>query len=210
MRVIFSSLKRYSGGKAIFLDRDGVINERIVGGYVCDWRAFRFMPGALQALRLLAELELPIIVVSNQAGVAKGMISRETLYEMTCTFHCAIESAGGRIDGVYYCVHQPLDGCNCRKPKPGLLRQAAAEWALNLETCTMVGDSQTDIEAGSAVRCRSILVGRDEMLVDRIPELKCESAPDLLAAAKLLRISMEMQRSSSGARPLVPVNVAAL
>lgn len=179
----------------MLLDRDGVINQRVLGGYVCDWPTFRFLPGALKAMQRLAELDVPIIVISNQAGVAKGMMSRKTLEEMTRNFQKVVEDAGGRIDSVYYCVHHPSEGCDCRKPKPGLLLQAANDWALNLEDCIMVGDSETDIAAGAAVRCRNILIGGDQERGDRRPKWNYEIVSDLLAAAKLLRQSMESQSS---------------
>lgn len=198
MRIDFSNPKCHGGGRAIFLDRDGVINERIVGGYVCDWQTFRFLPGALRAVQLLTELDLPIIVVSNQAGVAKGMMSRETLKKMTCSFQRAIADEGGRIDSVYYCLHRPADDCDCRKPRPGLLQRAATDWALHLENCIMVGDSPTDMAAGAAVQCRNILIGSGDEGIGSRSELKYEMVQDLLAAAELLRASME---SPVGALP---------
>jgi D-glycero-D-manno-heptose 1,7-bisphosphate phosphatase len=144
---------------AIFLDRDGVINERIVNGYVTAWHEFRFIEDVESALRDIARLRLPILVVSNQSGVNKGLLRRRILEQITNRFVADIERHGGRIDGVYYCPHRPDEGCPCRKPKPGLLLQAAADWRIDLPASVMVGDAATDIEAAQRAGCRSVLFG---------------------------------------------------
>ncbi len=150
-----------TGGRrrpAIFLDRDGVINERIINGYVTNWLQFRFIDGAEHALRDLGRLRLPILVVSNQSGVGKGLVTRRALEQITRRFVAAIERRRGRIDGVYYCPHRPDEGCACRKPKPGLLLKAARDWRLDLGASVTVGDTTSDIEAAQAAGCRSIFV----------------------------------------------------
>jgi D-glycero-D-manno-heptose 1,7-bisphosphate phosphatase len=159
IRYFFRSPPAAGRRPAIFLDRDGVINERIINGYVAHWREFRFIEGAEQALRDLARLRLPILVISNQSGVRKGLVSRRALHEITKRFVGALERRGGRIDGVYYCPHRPGDGCPCRKPKPGLLLRAARDWRIALGASVMIGDAASDIEAARAAGCRSILLG---------------------------------------------------
>lgn len=142
---------------AILLDRDGVINERIRGGYVAHWEQFRFVRGIRGALARLTALGVPLIVVSNQAGVGKGMVSPAALAEITERFVVQLAKGGARIAAVYYCPHTPDDGCSCRKPRPGLLERAAKEWSLDLKQSILIGDSPSDVEAAAAVNCRAIL-----------------------------------------------------
>jgi D-glycero-D-manno-heptose 1,7-bisphosphate phosphatase len=186
MRIMFSDPAIYQGRKAVFLDRDGVINQRIVGSYVCRWQDFTFSPDALRAIKLLSDINLPIIVVSNQAGVAKGLVKIDDLCELTIAFHDAVAKSGGRIDGVYYCVHHPDEQCECRKPRPGMLLQAASEWNLDLSECFMVGDAETDIIAGSSVGCKTILVDNRAELPENIKECGCVAVKDLSAATEML------------------------
>jgi len=143
--------------RAIFLDRDGIINQRIVGGYVTEWSEFRFLHGALSGLVGLAARPEAIIVVSNQAGVGKGIIAVNALAEITSRFVSKVQHAGGRIDAVYYCPHTPADECGCRKPKPGLLLEAQRDWGIEFGTSVLLGDSGTDMEAGRAAGCEVML-----------------------------------------------------
>lgn len=144
-------------GRAALLDRDGVIN---VGGveYVTSWDEFQFIPGALEALRRLRQARWLTLVVTNQSAVARGMLSREELDEMHRRMAQQVEEAGGRIAGIYVCPHHPDDGCACRKPRTGLLQQAARDWGLDLTRSYMVGDSWRDIEAGQRVGMTTIMV----------------------------------------------------
>lgn len=138
-----------------------MINERIVGGYVTKWSEFRFVPGIQGVLAELSTLHLPMIVVSNQAGVAKRVLSATGLGDVTNRFVTAIEKAGARIDAVYYCVHGPDERCGCRKPKPGLLLRAGRDWRLDLSRSVLVGDSYSDMEAARAAHCQGILLDID-------------------------------------------------
>ena len=160
-----------ASGRAIFLDRDGVINRRIVGGYVSRWSEFEFLPGAIEGIVRLSASETPIIVVSNQAGVGKGLIAVSDLADITRRFIAAVEQHGGRIDAVYYCPHTPADECECRKPKPGLLLQAQRDWALELSSSVLLGDSDSDGAAARAAGCRFVLVSGDSSLESRIQRL---------------------------------------
>ena len=108
----------------VLLDRDGVINRRVRGGYVASWTEFVFLPGVLDALRLLSENKFHSLVVSNQACVGKGLISMAELEDITRHFIKEVTESGGCIHGVYYCPHREEDKCGCRKPKPGLLLKA--------------------------------------------------------------------------------------
>ena len=157
MRLLFNQPSERGTRPAIFLDRDGVINQRVTNGYVTAWDQFRFIDGIDKAVAVMAGLGLPIIVVSNQACISKGLLSESRLEGITRRFVTVLESAGGRVDAVYYCPHKPDDACGCRKPKPGLLEQASRDWRIDLSQSVLVGDSPSDLEAAAAVDCRAIL-----------------------------------------------------
>jgi D-glycero-D-manno-heptose 1,7-bisphosphate phosphatase len=166
----FSFSEAASAGPAIFLDRDGVINQQITGTYVTQWSEFRLMPDIAGALAEISQLPFPIIVISNQAGVGKGIIDVTELSAMTRQFVSQLAEAGGRIDAVYYCPHTPEHRCGCRKPKPGLLRRAANDWRLDLTRCVLIGDTGNDVAAANAAGCRAILLDGTIALSD-IPAL---------------------------------------
>lgn len=156
IRIFYAQPPHPGSSPAIFLDRDGVINERIFGSYVSNWPEFKFVPGIAKALAQLTALKLPLIVISNQAGVAKKLVTRESLEEITHRFVSELNSQGAFIDAVYYCPHRPDEGCKCRKPAPGLLVQAANDWHLDLRRSVFVGDSASDLDAAKAAGCRSV------------------------------------------------------
>lgn len=155
---------------AIFLDRDGVINENRAD-HVKTWSEFRFLPGALDALRDLAALGLPVIVVSNQGAIGRGLVRQQVVDEIHARMIAAVQHAGGRIDDVVYCPHHPDAGCACRKPKPGLLTASAARHGLDLPSSFLVGDAENDILAAQAAGCRPVLVqtgrGADQLALLR-------------------------------------------
>ena len=143
---------------AVFLDRDGVINQNRDDDYVKSWHEFAFLPGSRKAIQRLLKEDVPIIVISNQAGIGKGLVSDATVQEINRRLVAQTSVAGRKISAAYYCPHRVEDGCECRKPKPGMLLKAAAEWDLDLTRCYLVGDAMSDIEAGSAVGCTTLLV----------------------------------------------------
>ena len=142
---------------AIFVDRDGVINANRPD-YVKSWAEFEFLPGSLQALVELAGLGWPLVVISNQSAIGRGLVTAERVAEINARMVAAIEAAGGRVDGVYICPHRPDEGCGCRKPLPGMLQQAAQELGLDLACSYLIGDAESDILAGLAVCAQPILV----------------------------------------------------
>jgi len=144
--------------KLIFLDRDGVINRGFEDGYVDQWRKFSFLPRSLKALRRLREAGYRVVVVSNQAGISKGIYSMKTLREITRRMRKAVARKGGRLDAVYYCPHCDEDRCRCRKPKTELFRKARRRFGVRFRDTFFVGDSRVDIEAGKAIGCRTVLV----------------------------------------------------
>jgi D-glycero-D-manno-heptose 1,7-bisphosphate phosphatase len=141
----------------IFLDRDGVINENRAD-YVKSWDEFRFLPGAREAIARLTRAGHRIVICSNQAGIARGLISQETVEEIHRRMIAGIEEMGGAIEKVYYCPHAKDADCSCRKPRPGQLLRARDELGIDLSDAIFIGDSITDIRAGQAVGVYSILV----------------------------------------------------
>lgn len=152
--------------RAVFLDRDGVINENRQD-YVKSWDEFAFLPGTLPSLRRLARTPFAIVVISNQSPINRGLASPSQVNYINERMMNEIEETGGRIDGIYICPHRPDEGCDCRKPRPGLLHQAADELGIDLASSFVVGDALSDIEAALAAGCTPVLVltgrGRDEL-----------------------------------------------
>ena len=176
--------------KIVFLDRDGVINKYPGDGlYVISLKKFRFLPRAKKAIALLSRAGCKIFVASNQAGVGKGTYTQKTLDTITAKMLKDIAQAGGRIDKVYYCTHRKEAGCSCRKPKPGLLKQAAREFKVNLKETYFVGDTIRDVLTAHAVGAKSILIlsGKEKSSNQKNWEAKPDFVfKDLLAAAKFL------------------------
>ena len=145
--------------RAILFDRDGVLNRRIPDGYVLDPQGFEWLPGARTALRQATEAGLVCAVVTNQACIGRGLASAETIQAIHDRMVSEAFAAGGRIDGVFVCPHRPEDGCDCRKPKPGLVYQAAQALGLDLSASLLIGDSPTDIQAAATAGVPAIRVG---------------------------------------------------
>ena len=142
---------------ALMLDRDGVINREL-GRAVLRWEEFEFLPAARDALRRLAQLPVPILVLSNQSAIGRGWVRAETVDKIHARMILDIHSAGGRIDDVVICPHAPEEGCPCRKPQPGLLLRTAAKHQFDLRRAVMVGDSYGDVQAAQAVGATPVMV----------------------------------------------------
>jgi len=176
--------------RGVFLGRDGVINENR-SEYVKSWDEFRFLPGALASLARLARSPFAIVVLSNQSAINRGLVSRSEVDAINGRMVRQVEANAGRIDGVYVCPHRPDEGCSCRKPEPGLLHQAAAELAIDLNSSYVVGDALADMQAGLRARCTPLLVrtGRGEEELGRAQEAKVVDFvyfPDLLQAVDFI------------------------
>ena len=170
---------------AVFLDRDGTLIEDT--GYLSDPASVRILAGAVEALRLLQALGLPLVVVSNQSGLGRGLISAHQAATVHARFVELFERAGIVFDLVLYCPHHPDAGCDCRKPSPGLLLQAEDELALDLSRSFMIGDKLSDADSGRRAGVSSILLtGNPERAAQALEEgfVVC---PDILAAAKLVQ-----------------------
>jgi D-glycero-D-manno-heptose 1,7-bisphosphate phosphatase len=148
----------------VLLDRDGVINRRVLGGYVTSWEQFEFLPHALPALKLLKENGYASVVISNQAGVGKRLMSVAALELITHRFLTEVALAGGNITQVYYCVHVAEDNCACRKPRSGLIERAQLDYGFAPQDTFFIGDSPEDMEAAANAGCPAILVRREAFL----------------------------------------------
>lgn len=148
-----------TGKRVVFLDRDGVINRFPGKGvYVTKKKQFEFLPKSLEAIRVLSEAGFQIYVVSNQGCVSRKMITEKKLMSITESMLKAVEKAGGKINEVFYCVHQTSDACDCKKPKTTLFEKALAGKKINRSFVYLVGDSEEDMRAGKNLGCRTVLV----------------------------------------------------
>lgn len=172
---------------AIFLDRDGVLIENR-SDYVRDWSHVQVFPEAIRALSLPAIKKFKIVIVTNQSAVGRGLVTLEAAGEINERLVNLIRARGGKVDGVYMCPHKPDDGCNCRKPRPGLLLEAAKDLSLDLQRSWMIGDAWSDVQAGQAAGVwRSILVrtgrGSEQLLQARPDDVSDHLVFDSLAQA---------------------------
>lgn len=165
---------------AVFLDRDGTICEEV--GYLNHVNRFRMFPFVADALQRLNKSGYPVIVVSNQSGVARGYFPESLLQEVTGLMKQQLAESGARVDAVYYCSHSSAENCPCRKPRTGMLECAARDHAIDLRRSFVVGDRYTDIELARNARARSILVrtgyGEGELAWHAA---KWQAAPDFVA-----------------------------
>jgi len=176
---------------AVFLDRDGVINEEVE--YLTDTKDVQLISGAAEAIKRLNDAGFKVMAITNQSAVARGMISEEDLKKINEKIASLVADSGGEIDKFYYCPHHPdfTGSCECRKPKPGMLLKAAEEFGIKLKSSYLIGDTKSDIGAGKAAGCTTILVltgygkeDQEEAGADYVEE-------DLSAAVKLIIEELE-------------------
>jgi D-glycero-D-manno-heptose 1,7-bisphosphate phosphatase len=149
--------------RGVFLDRDGTINEEVC--YLSHENQLKLIDGTVEAIRSLKKAGFKVIIFSNQAGVARGYFSEQTLQRIHQVITDMLQAQDAHLDAIYYCPHHPTAGighyraeCDCRKPKPGMLEKAARELKIDLRRSFVVGDKISDLEAGYAVGCRGVLV----------------------------------------------------
>ena len=174
-----------SSARAVFLDRDDTIIRDT--GYLSDPDDIEILPGAAEGLCALNRAGVPAIVVTNQSGIARGILDEKTLHVIHARLVKMLKDRGARIDALYYCPHHPEGTvaryrmqCDCRKPEPGMLRQAARDFGLDLASCYLAGDKAEDMEAIHRVGGTGILIraGR-AMELEKEPD---HTSPDLLDA----------------------------
>ncbi len=167
-----NSRNRHPIERAVFIDRDGTLNEEV--GYIREHAQFRLYDFAAAALRMVNNAGWPAIVLTNQSGIARGLLTEAFLTELHQRMKTELAQGGALVDAIYYCPHHPDFGappyrqdCDCRKPKPGLLLRAATDFNLNLSECVVIGDRLRDVETAQAAGARGVLVltgyGQEEL-----------------------------------------------
>jgi D-glycero-D-manno-heptose 1,7-bisphosphate phosphatase len=188
--------------KVIFLDRDGVINEFPGNGnYVTKIKEFHFIPGSLEAISKLTDLGYHIFVVSNQAGVGKGLFSKDKLKQINTHMVRYVTKTGGKIKKSFYCTHRSNEGCDCRKPGIGSLKKAFSMLNKSIRSAKrafFVGDTSVDIKAGKTAGCKTIFVlsGRE----DRRYMRKWDVKPDYIVRNLLEAVEIIENENSSNPR----------
>ena len=186
-------------GPAVFLDKDGTLLADVP--YNVDPLQMRLAPGACDALRIFAELDLPLYVISNQSGVALGKFSIDALDIVGKQLHELVCDCGAMLSGIYWCTHHPVGSiaphnrpCECRKPAPGMLLRAARERGIALEESWFAGDILDDVEAGNRAGCRTILIDNGNETVWRRGPFR---EPERVVA-NLHEAALAIQRSMFG------------
>ena len=192
--------------KIVFLDRDGVINKFPGNGnYVTKVKDFHFVPGSLDAIRILTEEGFSIFVISNQAGVGKGVYTKQKLQHITRNMLRDVRACGGKIKKVFYCMHRSDHGCECRKPEIGSIRKGLESMNKSIRSAQkafFVGDTESDIQAGHNAGCQTIFVlsGREDRRYMRGWNVKPDYiAKDLLEAVDIIN-QRDMKRSCKRTR----------
>jgi D-glycero-D-manno-heptose 1,7-bisphosphate phosphatase len=185
--------------KAVFLDRDGVINRKSPEGhYVTRKEEMFFLPGVARAISMLNRAGFRVILATNQRCIAKGLLTPRRLarlHQWMCR-QLAMKS-GAVIDAVYYCPHDKVPACGCRKPAPGMLFAAARDHRIRLSASWMIGDSAGDMAAGKTAGCKTVFISARGRSTDAADF----SAPSLLRAAKKI-LSMEARRRKRSSQPV--------
>jgi histidinol-phosphate phosphatase family protein len=172
---------------SLFVDRDGVINKRVVDDYILDWKQFVFMPGVKESMKLLSTVFGKIIVVSNQQGVGKGLLSENDVNEIHQRMISEIETAGGRIDAVFYCPALESERSINRKPNIGMALQARKKFQeIRFRQSVMIGDSLSDMIFGKRVGMRTVFLSADLPRIRKGYKTINYVFPDLLAFAKAI------------------------
>ena len=186
--------------RAVFLDRDGVINRKAPGdGYITRWEDMRFLPGVAVCLRLLNRAGFRVFVVTNQRCVANGLLTAEELESIHRHMCDWLSAAGARIEAVYYCPHETQPPCTCRKPAPGMLLTAAREHGVDLAGSWIIGDAEVDVQAGRNAGCKTVRVLWHQKATNGCADVVARSLID--ATHRILQIEqssvMQMDKSDA-------------
>lgn len=171
----------------IILDRDGVINYDATG-YIKSPDEWEAIPGSLEAIAQLNRLGYHVLIVTNQSGIGRGYYDFEALDSIHEKLQSELAAVGGHIEAIFFCPHHPIDECNCRKPKPGLLHQIQEKYALDFSHTYFIGDSISDIHAALSVGCKPLLVltGNGERTLKQNPNLNMTHFSNLAAAVEFI------------------------
>ena len=156
--------------KAIFLDRDGVINQERKD-YVKKLDEFRILDKTSDAINIIKNHSFLVIIITNQSPINRKLLSVETLNKIHEKLQSYLERYDTSFDGVYFCPHTPSENCECRKPKPGLILQAVIDFQIDLSESYMIGNSETDIHAAKNAGCKGILLKKDQTLLEVVIDL---------------------------------------
>jgi D-glycero-D-manno-heptose 1,7-bisphosphate phosphatase len=184
--------------RAVFLDRDGVINRKPAEGkYLTCWEEFQILPGAIEGITRLNRAGFFVVVVTNQRCVAKGLLTTTELEVLNQRMSNFLTRAGATINAVYYCPHETEPSCHCRKPAPGMLLDAAREHGIDLPTSWMIGDSKDDIETGKNAGCKTarLSAGHESPFESELEELLSGRA-DIVAPSLLDAVTQILQREN--------------
>lgn len=182
---------------AVFLDRDGVLIE-YRKNYIRQWSDVVFYGSSLNALAALRELPCRVFIVTNQSAVGRGLITIKDAVEINNRIVSMVEQGGGRVDAVYMCPHKPEDNCDCRKPKPGMIYQAAEAYGIDLQNSLIIGDSLSDLEAGQAAGIRHRYLVRTGRGAQEETSLGGEESNKIIVVDDLARaISNHFERNIS-------------
>jgi D-glycero-D-manno-heptose 1,7-bisphosphate phosphatase len=186
---------------AVFLDRDGVLVENR-DEYIREWSHVKIIPKILEALTGFQREGFKIVVVTNQSAIGRGLVSTSSAQEISDRLVKTIKENGGWIDAVYICPHTPEDQCLCRKPKPGMLLQAAQELSLDLASSWMIGDAWSDLQAGQAAGVRGTIMVRTGRGSAQLRETKPENITPILVCEDLFEacniVGQVLKGASSG------------
>ncbi len=167
--------------KAVFLDRDGVINRKArKGEYITRWEDMYFLPGVVESIASLREIGFLIIVITNQRCVATGLISILELEALHQRMRDELAKVGAGIDAIYYCPHEKQPICDCRKPAPGMLLNAMREHNIAAFPSWMIGDSDIDIEAGINAGCKTARILYDGEVVNKKADVTAKSLQEAI------------------------------
>jgi len=164
--AIIAKARQTQPQRVVFLDRDGVINKKLEGDYVKSYNEFEFLPGVIDAIRNIKQKGLMVIIITNQSGIGRGIMSEDDLAMVHEQMLADLKKEGVHIDAIYYCPHSPEIGCECRKPEDGLFKQALMDFNIDLKNSWMIGDELKDIAAGKKAGCKTYLLAQGELLLD--------------------------------------------
>ena len=156
--------------KAIFLDRDGVINKE-KKDYVKKLEEFEIFDNIFSAIKILKEKGFLIIIITNQSAINRKLMKVDELEKIHECLINEVKRQGTSIDSIFYCPHRPDENCTCRKPKPGLILQASKYHKVDLKNSFFIGDSNTDMKAAEAAGCKGILLKKDQKLIDTVNQI---------------------------------------
>ena len=185
----------------VFLDRDGVINHDSPD-FIKSWSEFEFLPGSLEALKQLMLNRFPVIIITNQSVIRRKMVSKKDLDVIHDMMKKAVQANGGEIKDIFYCPHIPEDGCDCRKPNPGLIYRAKKRYRIDLETSVMVGDSVKDIECARNAGCGTAILVKtgNGITAEKILKEKMIH-PDVVVSNLLEAVNWIVTRNNPAALP---------